>query len=192
MLPEFTEEGVLPPGDYSLTIDELRRSHLVTGEGNPSPDWDAVWRAYLVDNLEILVTQLWSVGIDRIFVNGSFVEHKDHPNDIDGYFECDLMRLATGELQRELNALDRHKVWTWDRSSRRPDPNSTKRQLPMWHQYRVELYPHYGNLTGIRDEFGNDQMFPAAFRKSRDAYRPKGIVRIVRKASGFPTTAERK
>jgi hypothetical protein len=26
-----------------------------------------------------------------------------------------------------------------------------KLQLPMWHKYRVELYPHYGQLCGIRD-----------------------------------------
>jgi hypothetical protein len=68
----------------------------------------------------------------------------------------------------------------WDASSRRPDHNATKRQLPMWHRYRVELYPHFGNLSGIRDAFGNDLTFPAAFRASRRANRPKGIVQIVR------------
>jgi hypothetical protein len=61
-----------------------------------------------------------------------------------------------------------------------PDANSAKRQLPMWHRYRVELYPHYpGALSGIHDEFGNDQPFPAAFRKSRAANRAKGIIEIV-------------
>jgi ribosome-binding protein aMBF1 (putative translation factor) len=29
-----------------------------------------------------------------------------HPNDIDGYFVCDLMELATGTLQSQLNLLD--------------------------------------------------------------------------------------
>ena len=164
-----------------MTLSELRASYLVTGTGVASSTWDATWRARLVNNLEIMVRQLWQVGIDRIFVDGSFVEDKDHPNDIDGYFECDVFRLASGDLERELNALDPHKVWTWTQASRRPDPNSAKRQLPMWHQYRVELYPHYpGLLSGIRDQFGNELAFPAAFRLARQAYRPKGIVRIAK------------
>lgn len=180
MLPDFTPEDVLPPGDYPLTLDGLCASFLVTGSGVLSATWDYNWRAQLVDNLAVLVGQLWFVGIDRIFVNGSFVENKDHPNDVDGYFECDLRQFASRDLHRALNALDPHKVWTWDRASRRPDPNSAKLQLPMWHRYRVDLWPHYGNLSGIKDEFGNDLPFPAAFRKSRVAHRSKGIVQIVR------------
>jgi hypothetical protein len=177
----FTVDGLLPVGDYPLTLDELRRSFLVTGEGVASEAWDAAWRGHLVDGLAVLVGQLWRMGIDRLFVDGSFVEEKDHPNDIDGYFECDFRYLASGQLQRDLNALDPYKVWTWHPASRRPDPNSAKLQLPMWHRYRVELYPHYpGLLSGIRDEFGNELQFPAAFRLSRSAYRSKGIVRITR------------
>jgi len=152
----------LPVGDYPMTLGQLRGSYLVTGAGVASSTWDTGWRAGLVDNLEIMVRQLWELEIDRIFIDGSFVEEKDHPNDIDGYFECELLRFASGELQRELNALDPYKVWTWDPASRRPDPNSTKRQLPMWHQYRVELYPHFpGLLSGLRDQFGNELEFMA-------------------------------
>jgi hypothetical protein len=180
-LPSFTAEGLLPAGDYPLTLDELRASLLVTGAGVGSPTWDATWRAHLADGLSVLVGQLWQVGIDRIFVDGSFVEDKDHPNDIDGYFECQVRYLASGQLQRDLNALDPFKVWTWDPASRRPDANSAKRQLPMWHQYRVELYPHFpGLMSGICDQFGHELQFPSAFRLSRRAYRPKGIVQIVR------------
>jgi len=179
VLPAFTADGVLPVGDYQLTLDELGRSFLVTGAGVASNTWDSSWRARLVGNLGILVAQLWQVGVDRIFVNGSFVEEKDHPHDIDGYFECDARDLR--RIQVALNAIDPYKVWTWDPASRRPDPNSTKRQLPMWHRYRVELYPHFpGLLTGIRDQFGNELEFPAAFRLSRNANTPKGIVQVVR------------
>lgn len=181
LLPPFNSEGVLPPADYPLTLDHLRQSHLVTGEGSGSPTWDAVWREQLVNNLQILVEQLWQVGIDRIFVDGSFVENKDHPGDIDGYFECEARHFISGDLARELNLLDPHKVWTWSPHDRRPDRNSAKRQLPMWHQYRVEFYPHYANLPcGIKDRFGNDLQFPAAFRQSRSNYEPKGIIQIVR------------
>lgn len=122
MLPAFTEDGLLPLGDYVLTLAELAGSLLVAGPvGKNRPEhWDADWRKQLVGNLEIMVRQLWQVGVTEIFVDGSFAEDKDHPNDIDGYFECDLKRLASGELERELNLLDPHKIWTWDPESRRP------------------------------------------------------------------------
>lgn len=174
----FNKEGLLPPEDYKLTLNELRESVLVRGPKNKNP-WDVKWRLFLVDNLEALIQQLWDVGIDQIYIDGSFVEEKAHPNDIDGYFECDLMELATGELERKLNALDPYKVWTWDSSSRKPYRGFTKKQLPMWHRYRVELYPHFGQPSGILDEHGNEQQFPAAFRKTRDTFLPKGIVKII-------------
>jgi hypothetical protein len=154
---------------------------LVTGCGVNSATWDATWRAYLVDNLSIMVNELWQIGVTEVFANGSFVEEKDHPGDIDGYFECDLSYLASRQLHRDLNSLDPYKIWTWNWSMRRPHPDSTKDQLPMWHQYRVELYPHVPGLSsGIPDEFGHPQEFPAAFRKTRTFHRPKGIVKIIR------------
>ena len=60
-LPAFTEEGVLPVGDYELTLDELLESALVLGpdETDRSDHWDADCRRNLVDNLSILVRQLW-------------------------------------------------------------------------------------------------------------------------------------
>jgi hypothetical protein len=175
-LPPFNSDGLLPPDDYELTIEDLRKSMLVEGAPNGSRSWDKQWRLHLVDNLEILAKQLWQAKINHIFINGSFVEDKDHPNDIDGYFECDLKQLASGELQRDLNSLDPHKVWTWDPKSRRASPNSTKRQLPMWHRYRVELYPHFGQPSGIKDSFGHPLQFPSAFRRSRSNNKQKGIV----------------
>lgn len=178
-LPNFNQAGVLPSGDYVLSLSELRRSELVRGfeDRRSNSTWDEEWRLRLVDNLAILVGQLRQVGILEIFVDGSFVEDKDHPHDIDGYFDCDLRRLAAGELQRELNLLDPFKVWTWDPAARRPYRGYGKKQLPMWHRYRVELYPHYGQPSGLRDEFGHELEFPAAFRRTRSG-QPKGIVKI--------------
>ena len=134
-LPEFIEDGVLPQGDFELTLGELKESMLVRGPrpGSGSGHWDREWRLKLVENLEVIVAQLVQVGISEIFVNGSFVEDKDHPNDIDGYFVCDKRHLISGDLERELNLLDPHKIWTWDPRSRRPYPGYEKRQLPMWH-----------------------------------------------------------
>jgi len=180
-LPPFTADGLLPAGDYQLSLCEPKASTLVAREERSHEStWDAAWRARLVDNLAVLVRQLWQVGITEVFVDGSFVENKDHPNDIDGYFVCELMRLASGDLQRELNLLDPHKVWTWDPAARRPYRGYPKRQLPMWHRYRVELYPHFGQGSGICDRFGNELEFPSAFRMCRRTGEPKGIIKIRR------------
>ncbi len=177
---EFTEDGLLPPGDYEMTFEALRTSVLLMGPGASHPHWDRGWRSQLVDYLEVLTRQLWKVGIEDIFVDGSFVEDKDHPNDIDGYFVCDLPDFATGVIQRELNLLDPHKIWTWDPDSRKSYRGYPKKQLPMWHRYRVELYPHMGQLTGLRDGFGNELEFPSAFRLSRRDGRPRGIVKLIK------------
>jgi hypothetical protein len=175
----FSSDGLLAPGDYVLTLEELRSSWLVSGPKQEGyPNWDREWRARLVANLSVLVAQLWRVGISEIFIDGSFVEDKDHPNDIDGYFVCELKRLASGDLERDLNLLDPHKCWTWDPKQRRPYRGYPKKQLPMWHQYRVELYPHFGQPSGIRDRFGNELEFPSAFRMSRRDGKPRGIVKI--------------
>jgi hypothetical protein len=100
---------------------------------------------------------------------------------IDGYFECDLRELMTGELERKLNLLDPSKVWTWDPASRTPYRGYPKKQLPMWHKYRVELYPHVPGLgigSGIVDKYGNELEFPSAFRQCRGNGKPRGIVKI--------------
>jgi hypothetical protein len=179
----FNEEGLLPQGDYVATFDDLRRSLLVRGPEPLRPTWDLSWRQKLVTNLETLVRQLWQCGIHSIVIDGSFVEDKDHPNDIDGYFECDFEEFATGELQRRLNLLDPQKVWTWSESSWMMVPGLTKPVLPMWLFYRVELFPHYGLAnTGIRDERGAILSFPEAFRKSRSGDQPKGVVQIRKEA----------
>jgi hypothetical protein len=183
MLAAFDQDGLLPPNNYELSFDELRQSILVLGPNDPTayPSWDKPWREYLVNNLEILTRQLWQVGIREIFADGSFAEDKEHPNDIDGYFVCDLMELATGALQRKLNLLDPSKIWTWEPSSRKPYRGYPKKQLPMWHKYRVELYPHVPGLgmgSGIRDIHGHELEFPSAFRQCRRNGKARGIVKI--------------
>jgi hypothetical protein len=182
-IPLFEPDGLLPPGDYEVSFADLRRSVLVCGPYDPQEhlSWDAVWREQLVSDLEVLTHQLWQVGIHEVFADGSFAEDKDHPNDIDGYFVCDMNQLMSGELARRLNLLDQFKVWTWEPASRKPYRGYPKKQLPMWHRYRVELYPHVPGLgigSGIRDKHGHELEFPSAFRQSRRNGKPKGIVKI--------------
>jgi len=72
IIPDFQQDGLLPPGDYEVSFAELRQSSLVVGPGDPLryPNWDAPWREALVSNLEILTRQLWQVGITEIFADG--------------------------------------------------------------------------------------------------------------------------
>lgn len=182
-IPPFDADGLLPPADYELSFEELRQSPLVVGPGEAKdyPSWDASWRDRLVRNLEILTRQLWRVGIREVYADGSFTEDKNHPNDIDGYFVCDLQPLITGDLARQLNLLDPAKVWTWDPASRKPYRGYPKKQLPMWHHYRVELYPHVPGLgigSGILDKYGNELEFPSAFRQCRRNGKARGIVKM--------------
>jgi hypothetical protein len=172
----FTSDGLLPAHDFHCTLSQLAESMLVKGPKEWIDGWDEAWRRLLVQNLGLMAGQLWQVGIGNIYVNGSFVEDKPHPNDIDGYFACDLSELASGRLEEALNRIDPHKVWTWDPDARREFRGYPKKQLPMWHQYRVELYPHYQQGTGVRDDFGHDMEFPSLFRQQRHSGKPKGII----------------
>ena len=176
-LPPFTPDGVLPAGDYALTLRELRVSHLVAGA---TASWDHEWRGKLVDQVEVLVSELWQCGVERIFLSGSFVECKDHPNDLDGYFECDEEDFLSGNLERRLNAINPEKIWTWDSDRKQLLGNAPRAQLPIWHRYRVDLWPHYGRVGGETDLYGYDMLFPSLFRRTKYPHRRKGIVKLVR------------
>lgn len=166
-----------------MTLAEIRDSVLVKGPGSGSEGWDKEWRAKLVDNLEILAKQLWwEAGNEEIYINGSFVEDKLHPNDIDGYFVCDEETWASGELKRKLNALDEDKIWDWSAGSRKRYRGYPKKQLRMWRKYRMDLYPHIGQGTGVLDANGNEMEFPALFRAVRSTGKEKGIVKLVRRS----------
>ena len=75
------------PSDSVATPDELRLSHLVTGDGVGSASWDAVWRGELVDSVERVFELFMAVGgVSEFWIDGSFVEAVDRPSDIDVYF----------------------------------------------------------------------------------------------------------
>ena len=168
-VPPFTEQGLLPPGDYPCTIAQLQVSHLVHGQGQP--DWDSGWRLHLTQNLAICADVLWGAGITEVYIDGSFVEEKAHPNDIDGYFVCDLRDFASGALTARLNHLDPNASWSWNNQHRRPDPDSAKWQLPMWHAPPGRVVPplrecSLGDPRSIRKR----SAFSIAFRQQRGTY----------------------
>lgn len=73
-IPDFDPRGLLPPGDYAVTFEELKESVLV--HGTADFPLEGAWRAYLIGQAEVLVEQLWKAGITDIFLDGSFVEAK--------------------------------------------------------------------------------------------------------------------
>lgn len=183
-LLHFTEHGLLKPGDYPLNLEQLKKSILVEGYKHKE-DWDTQWRSRLVENLEMLVNTLWEVGVTEIFLDGSFVEEKAKPSDLDGYFEVSAVDWPHGKVIRQLNAAAKgtntEGIWTWNTDARVPIVGSpTKSQIPMREKFNVELWPHYpSKVSGILDEFGNKQPFPAAFRKTKE-HMNKGIVKLIR------------
>ena len=180
MLPRFNDDGLLPPGDYQLTIDQLKACMLVTGAGAERPDWDVNWRMRLVCSLEALVGQLWEVGItSSICIGGSFVEDRNHPHDIDGYFYCDDREFLSGQLEMRLNQLDPFQAWNWDRCSRTPDARG-KMHYPLWHRYRVDLFPNIGQGTGVFDDAGNERSFYSLMRWSHRVGRLRGVILLRR------------
>lgn len=175
----FNEYGLLDPGEYALTFSQLRQSILVKGEDKSLLPWDRIWRRRLVNNLEICVKQLWAVGIEEVYIDGSFCTDKYQPNDIDGYFIVpDPKEVLDGTLAQKLNKLDPYQCWGWE--WRRFDPYGNL-QLEMWYCYRVELFPHcQGIYSGVPNEQGQNMKFDEFFRTDRDFLIPKGIVKLVK------------
>jgi hypothetical protein len=184
-IPPFDEDGVLPEGDYEVTLDALEESRLVTGAGLPEKQarkWDSHWRRKLVRNLRVLVAQLVAIGVNDIFVDGSFVEDKPRPSDIDGYFVIpthrgEFHKEARERVRQQLAQLD-PALWTWDPNARTLDRSTGKKQLPMWHRYHVELFPHIPGAFGGCDDRGNAFELPAFFRMARSTGKHKGIVKL--------------
>lgn len=177
VLPPFTRFGVLPPGEYEATLDELRRSHVVVGPKDGRP-WDTTWRLRLLAALQGRLGQLWAVGyVPQVVIAGSFVEDVPHPADIDGWFPCPRNKcgLDCGEpqdLQRDLNHLDPRRLWSW----RRQEANG-RRKFPMWHALRVELYYDAPGVFIASDARGRG-LRPSEFFSRTRSGRPKGVVRI--------------
>lgn len=183
---QFDEDGRLPPGDYLLTLDELERSILVTGDEDKDPAWDTKWRLELVQNLRILVEQLWIVGITEIYIDGSFATDKLRPGDIDGYFVVEKpAEQQDSEFEQsicdQLNKHDKHNAWSWkDEDRKRPAP-AEKGQLPMWWHYHVEMWPEYGQWSGQIHPLTDEKLTHAQLFRITKLGEDKGIIKLLKK-----------
>jgi hypothetical protein len=89
MIPEFTEEGLLPPGIYETDFGELEEKM----------GWSRR-RLALLEGLQSALELMEASGVRRVYLDGSFVTDKDRPNDIDGCYD-----LEAGANAEELEAM---------------------------------------------------------------------------------------
>jgi hypothetical protein len=75
-IPGLDDAGLLPPGVYDCTLDEVRGCFGVFQTTDRRP------KRY--NKLQALVREVWATGlVAQIIVDGSFVTAKPDPNDID-------------------------------------------------------------------------------------------------------------
>ncbi|SFJ84099.1 DUF6932 family protein [Thermoflavimicrobium dichotomicum] len=180
-LLRFNELGYLEPGDHELTINELKESILVHGDGM-NLLWNEAWRWNLVNNLEILVRPLWQFGIECVYLDGSFVTIKGHPSDIDAWFPYEIGTDDKEErfeqlvlLAHELDSLMDYPypVWNWFRRRR----NSDRKLKPeMWFHFNIELFP--GCMYAYEMKDGKLLKFEEFFTYDRDGIE-KGIIKLI-------------
>ncbi|HAG80497.1 MAG TPA: hypothetical protein DCL61_04830 [Cyanobacteria bacterium UBA12227] len=76
MIPEFDQNGNLPPGVHFCQWEEFKERF-----GN------TLRRRRMIDGLEVAITQLKAVGCRTIYIDGSFVTTKPDPGDFDACWE---------------------------------------------------------------------------------------------------------
>ena len=78
MLPEYTPDGLLPPGIHEAEWDEV----VARFGYNP-------WRMSLLSGLRNALESLKSAGCRTAYIDGSFVTRKELPGDFDACWEED-------------------------------------------------------------------------------------------------------
>lgn len=73
MIPPFNDDGYLPPGVHSATLNEIAQRF---GE-------ETELRRAQMDSIRWLVALARRVGVKRLIINGSFVTDFLEPNDVD-------------------------------------------------------------------------------------------------------------
>lgn len=78
VIPEFDENGNLPPGIHYCEWEEFQERFGTTAT-----------RRRMIDGLELAMTQLKAAGCRIIYIDGSFVTSKQNPGDFDACWEDD-------------------------------------------------------------------------------------------------------
>lgn len=127
MIPEFTEEGLLPQGIYETDFEELRGK---MGWGRR--------RLALLEGLERALELMAVSGVRRVYLDGSFVTDKDRPNDIDGCYD-----LEVGTTAEVASLQDMAPIFP-------PSPGNRARAKEM---YGVDFFPAEASELGSGQPF---------------------------------------
>lgn len=76
-IPELQTNGELPPGEHIATLDEVEAVYGVS----------TFRRQQLMLCLRDAAKNMAQAGVQKIWINGSFVTNKPNPSDIDGCWE---------------------------------------------------------------------------------------------------------
>ncbi|MEA3311221.1 MAG: hypothetical protein U9Q76_03260 [candidate division WOR-3 bacterium] len=149
-IPKLTSDGLLPPGEYSCTLEEIIEFF---GE---IPEVE--YRAKLCEKLGNFVKEVKSLDIGvELIVNGSFTTTKERPNDIDVFL------VLKDTISRE-EAFSRAPIL----------PDMTKANKPFWYGYRSIIDFYHGHKSSIA--FKN---LTNTFQRLRnDPQRKKGYLRV--------------
>lgn len=78
MIPEFDENGNLPPGVHFCEWEDFKERFGTTER-----------RLYLIQGLQMAMEQLKAAGCRTIYINGSFVTIKNNPRDFDACWDSE-------------------------------------------------------------------------------------------------------
>ena len=140
MIPQFNSAGLLPPGVHWANWEELKVRF-----GNTP------WRQRLMEGFRAAMGNLKDAGCRTVYLDGSFVTSKVHPNDYDACWE---------EAGVDPTALD-PVLLTFDAG------RATQKA-----EYLGELFP----ASIIADSEGLS--FLEFFQTDKETGRPKGIIAI--------------
>ncbi|MEI2580353.1 DUF6932 family protein [Scytonema sp. PRP1] len=80
MIPDFDENGNLPPGVHFCNWEEFKERFGYT-----------IRRAQMILGMETAMVELKAAGCRTFYINGSFVTSKPKPNDFDACWEPDTV-----------------------------------------------------------------------------------------------------
>lgn len=144
LIPKFDDNGYLPEGIYDALLIEYEQCFVYN-----------VVRREIHAGLLRLIKELKTIGCKSVFIDGSFVTAKEHPNDVDVCW--DDRGLDYEDVEKKMPIL-------WDL-----DPPRTNQQL----LYRADIFPAF------IIEGGSKKMFIDFFQQIKhEEHRNKGIIKI--------------
>lgn len=145
-IPELGPNGELPPGIYLATILDVE---LIFGQNSER-------RKKLMAGLKTVISIFKTVGVKKIYLDGSFTSNKMEPDDIDGCWSM---------IGVNPNKLDK-RFWDFEKADEFKKNRSELKEL-----FGIDFYIAE-NIEGI-----SGKSFPIFFQRNRDG-ESKGMIRI--------------